>query len=141
MLDGKDVFRHTHSPRSLSKSIVARYATVSYLNTGNGLSGGHVPARMDFISDCCRAEASPAILALLKFMILLEAVTRPCRGRQPVLEAPTPLKEISFSLCEISFGRSCGIGSRLPAERTIKTAFHGCPGRDTPRQMHTSSFL
>src|SRR6516164_1708522 len=69
MLDGNDVFRHTHSPRSLSKSIVARYAAVSYLNTGSGLSGGHVPARMDFISDCCRAEASPAILALMEPMI------------------------------------------------------------------------
>src|SRR5262252_8915906 len=69
MWDGKDVFRHTHSPRSLSKSIVARYATVSYLNTGSGLSGGHVPARMDFISDCCRAEASPAMLVLAKLMI------------------------------------------------------------------------
>src|SRR5207245_2905066 len=63
------VFRHTHSPRFLSKSIVARYPSVSYLNTGNGMSGGHVPPRMDFISDCCRGEVSPAMLALTNLMI------------------------------------------------------------------------
>src|SRR6516164_3864273 len=99
MLDGNDVFRHTHSPRSLSKSIVARYAAVSYLNSGSGLSGGHVPARMDFISDCCRAEASPAILALVKLMIPPTNVTchRTPVGGPTCAVNPTPSEEISFS--------------------------------------------
>src|SRR5215471_10024841 len=79
-LDGRDIFRHTHSPRLLSKSIVARYSAVSYLNTGNGLSGGHVPARMDFISACCSGEVSPEVLALLNLM------TRPkSRSRHMIL--------------------------------------------------------
>src|SRR6266849_8292562 len=62
LLDGKDILRQTHSPRVLSKSIEARYSSVSYLNTGNGLSGGHLPARSNFISACCIGDVSPAML-------------------------------------------------------------------------------
>src|SRR5215469_2052860 len=112
MLDGKDVFRHTHSPRFLSKSIVARYSSVSYLNTGSGLSGGHVPARMDFISDCCPGEVSPAMLALINLM------TRP-KNRYPSHDAVVatnlyckpqhhPKKLVSHPLLETAFGHSPG---------------------------------
>src|ERR1700687_389678 len=62
LLDGKDVLRQTHSPRVLSKSIEARYSSVSYLNTGNGLSGGHLPARSNFISARCTGDVSPTML-------------------------------------------------------------------------------
>src|SRR6202171_3897674 len=62
LLDDKDVLRQTHSPRVLSKSIEARYSSVSYLNTGNGLSAGHLPARINFISACCTGDVSPAML-------------------------------------------------------------------------------
>src|SRR6266852_5867998 len=62
LLDGKDVLRQTHSPRVLSKSIEARYSPVSYLNTGNGLSAGHAPARINFISARCTGDVSPAVL-------------------------------------------------------------------------------
>src|SRR5271157_5771960 len=77
LLDGKDVLRQTHSPRALSKSIEARYSAVSYLNTGNGLSGGHLPARSNFISACCTGDVSPATsdlsrLCSFNFMIRLE---------------------------------------------------------------------
>jgi len=48
----------------LSKSIETRHASVSYLNTGKGLSGGHPPARSIFISDCCPRDESPALLGL-----------------------------------------------------------------------------
>src|SRR6266849_6109631 len=64
LLDSKDVLRQTHSPRVLSKSIEARYSSVSYLNTGNGLSAGHAPARINFISACCTGDVSPAMLGL-----------------------------------------------------------------------------
>src|SRR5216684_4936753 len=66
LLDGKDVLRQTHSPRVLSKSIEARYSSVSYLNTGNGLSGGHLPARSNFISASCTGDVSPAMLGLAR---------------------------------------------------------------------------
>src|SRR5216684_4832944 len=77
LLDGKDILRQTHSPRVLSKSIEARYSSVSYLNTGNGLSAGHAPARINFISSCCTGDVSPAMLGLARscsfnFMIRLE---------------------------------------------------------------------
>src|SRR6266481_1947012 len=62
LLDGRDILRQTHSPRALSKSIEARYSSVSYLNTGNGLSAGHLPARSNFISACCTGDVSPAML-------------------------------------------------------------------------------
>src|ERR1700687_1714476 len=62
LLDGKDVLRQTHSPRALSKSIEARYSSVSYLNTGNGLSAGHLPARSNLISAWCTGDVSPAML-------------------------------------------------------------------------------
>src|SRR5215469_639936 len=118
MLDGKDVFRHTHSPRSLSKSIVARYATVSYLNTGSGLSGGHVPARMHFISDCCRAEASPAILALVKLMIPTTNVSRhrtPAGGANLCCKPQHhPKKLVSLALRNF-FRPSYGIGLQTAA--------------------------
>jgi hypothetical protein len=86
-LDGKDVFRHTHSPRFLSKSTVARYSTVSYLNTGNGFNGGQVPARMDFISACWTEEVNPAMLALVDLMIRPKklCVQNPVGGEKPVL--------------------------------------------------------
>src|SRR5215467_3396198 len=87
-LDGRDVFRHTHSPRFLSKSIVARYSVVSYLNTGNGFSGGHTPARIDFISACWSEEVSPTMLALVDLMIRPEqllAFTTRCRRGKPFL--------------------------------------------------------
>src|SRR5882724_5653978 len=66
LLDGKDILRQTHSPRVLSKSIEARYSSVSYLNTGNGLSAGHLPARSNFISVCCTGDVSPAMLGLAR---------------------------------------------------------------------------
>src|SRR5712692_8212272 len=66
LLDGKDVLRQTHSPRVLSKSIEARYSCVSYLKTGNGLRGGHLPASSNFISARCTGDASPARLGLAR---------------------------------------------------------------------------
>src|SRR5580692_9758682 len=77
LLDGTDVLRQTHSPRVLSNSIEARYVSVSYLNTGSGLSGGHLPARSKFISACCTKGANPAMLGLgrscsFNFMFQLE---------------------------------------------------------------------
>src|ERR1700687_1619228 len=82
LLDGKDVLRQTHSPRALSKSIEARYSSVSYLNTGNGLSGGHLPARINFISACCTGDVSPALFGLARscsfnFMIRPEQFSSP----------------------------------------------------------------
>lgn len=38
--------------------------SVSYLNSGNGLSGGHLPARINFISASCTGDVSPAMLGL-----------------------------------------------------------------------------
>src|SRR5580704_7168991 len=64
LLDGKDVLRQTHSPRVLSNSIDVRCSSVSHLNTGNGLSGGHRPARSNVISACCTGDVSPAIIGL-----------------------------------------------------------------------------
>src|ERR1700682_1378376 len=66
LLDGKDVLRQTHSPRVLSKSIEARYSSVSYLNTGNGLSGGHLPARSNLNSARCTGDVSPVVLGLAR---------------------------------------------------------------------------
>src|SRR5271157_5763628 len=82
LLDAKDVLRQTHSPRVLSKSIEVRYSSVSYLNTGNGLSGGHLPARSNFISACCTGDVSPAMLGLARscscnFMIRPEEFCSP----------------------------------------------------------------
>src|SRR5580693_3931382 len=62
LLDGKDVLRQTHSPRVLSNSIEARYSSVSYLNTGNGLSGRHRRAKSNLSSACCTGDVSPEML-------------------------------------------------------------------------------
>src|SRR5580704_5678676 len=101
LLEGNDVLRQIHSPRALSNSIEARYSSVSYLKTGNGLSGGQRPASSKVISACCTGDVRPAMLGLGEGRSISSPLAAPLqRGKN--LTDQVPLSDFVAGLSAIN---------------------------------------